>query len=117
VSTYAELRQQILELGYRPPDHRQLVARSDKLLSLVEQENLRAYAHLPGRGRQLLAVDMEPVPLPPAMASAINQLLADVALPPRPLPITRDALAAIYHAQAVLLGSGDDTAEDDLEEG
>jgi hypothetical protein len=116
MNTYAELRQQILELKRRPPDRRQLVARSDKLLSLVEQENLRAYAHLSGRRGQMLTEDMKPVPLPPGMDLVINQLLADVALPPRDLPTTREALAAIYDVQEVLLGGDAPSTEGFLEE-
>lgn len=111
---YAAMAAEIAALPRRDTRRADLIRLSDRLLEALEELNLAAYPvppHQPedsGRKVVLLPVDA---------AEAVNGLLVEVNLQPRPYRVwtTADGLDAIYAAQRCLFGQPDDedAAEDE----
>jgi len=108
---YGAVADEILANGpgaerHREPGRRTLVRRGDDLLRRLEQLNLEAYT--PARPAQPVVGDRRVVRLPPDLAQAVNNLLAEVGLAVRRLRTTADGLDAVWAAQRRLLGQPDE---------
>ena len=104
-SSYTDTQHQLLSIPLRIDRRRELVRMSDALVAACEDRNLAAYPV----GSVSRAIPV--VPISRRLSRAINDLRAEVGLPRVKLDTTAAALAALFEAQAVILGVQEEEEE------
>ncbi len=105
--SYASTAREILAVQPRRDRHRELVKRSDDLLSRLETLNLGHY------GALKVYSELDDCRLTSDLVAAVNKLQVEVGLDPRRLTTTREAMDAVFDCQDVLFGHPDDEGEEE----